>query len=463
MSQAKTTPALRDASAAPVKASASGRVPVSDNDAETCVLSACLLDAGAYALCLPILGEGRWFYSPANRRIWQTIGALVEDGTPVDAQTVASRLRALNRLAECGGFAYLAAIVDAVPHVANVEAYARTVAELGRQRDLVALCQRVAAEGYERHERPDEWVDEKLRELGEAADGRPDDEETSRIGDLAREVFEDVKSPTTKAAVASGLADLDRKTGGLPRGAAIVVAGRPGMGKSSAVLGSALHVAAHGGRVAFFSAESPKWQVTQRAKSALSGVTVDAWQRRLVRLEEIVEATQLLQSYDLHVFDKQKSIDAVLAKVSKLHREKPLDLIVADYAQKFRVGPGSRARNREQEVSEISAFFSAIAIDFDVPVLLVSQLNRDVDDRQPPMPILSDLRESGALENDAFQVLFFYRELYYKQPPPEDGDTSGPAQIIVAKNKNGPTGIVDTYFHAKTCVFRDLYPNERPY
>jgi replicative DNA helicase len=795
---------LRDASAPPVKASASGRIPVSDNDAETCVLSACMLDPGAYALCLPILGEGRWFYSPAHRRIWQAVGALVGEGAPVDAQTVASRLLALNRLAECGGGAYLAGIVDAVPHVANVEAYARTVAELGRQRDLVALCQRVAAEGYERHERPDEWVDEKLRELGEAAEGRASTG-TSRIGELAVEAYEEVKNPTSRGSVSTGLHDLDRKIGGLHRGTAIVVGGRPGMGKaqpldaklltpygwstmgeakvgmrvigadgratrvvavhergaldvyrvvfddgaaveccgdhlwltktkrdrasrrpgkvrstdeirktlragkhanhsvpfaapcvfddpgdlpvdayllgvylgdgdstgnvriskperdvlgraaaglppqdeasfssdrmvvrrakrnrqpsetkkalarlglaglgsherfipqayllasepdrwallrglcdtdgfvtkahksieystsspalrdgfaflvgslggrvtwsrktptyryrgelrigrtsfrmivsfptggrvpvssdkhvpkwdadagrvaeryvvsvepvgqkacrcitvdredglyvtdefvvthnSGLVLGFGLHVAAHGGRVALFSAESPKRQIVHRAKSALSGIAVDAWQKRTVRLEQLTEATQLLQSYDLHVYDDKRTIDAVRAEVSRLHREAPLDLVVADYLQKFRVGAGSRAGNREQEVSEMSAFFSALALDFDVPVVVVSQLNRNVEEREPPVPLLGDLRESGALENDAYMVFFPYRDLYYEQPQP--ADTSGPCDLIVAKNKDGPVGTVRVYFHAMTTSFRGLEPHER--
>jgi replicative DNA helicase len=450
--------ALRDASEPAQKPSASGLVPQHDVDAESAVLAAALADAGARAVVRPLVGTGEAFFSLPFRRVWQAMIELDDEGEVIDEVTVASRLKAQDRLAEAGGLATLISLLYAVPHVAHVESYARVVVDLYAQRQLVARCQRVAAEGYAPQENPAAWVAERTAYLGEVATARPG-EGASPIGLLARETYDEIDAPHLKSVVKTGLGDFDAKTGGLVRGTGVYVCGRPGMGKSSLVLSWALHVADSGQRVLFSSREMPKKQITQRAQSILSGVPVVDWQKRAVRKQDVTEATQLLQSYPLFIHDKLHTPGEVRAEARRIQAGGGLDLVVVDYLQKYRPDRGSRAQSPEQEIAEMSGAFTTMASDLDVPVVIVAQLNRDVEERSPPVPVPSDIRGSGATENDAYLIVFPYRELFYQQP--KLPDTSGPCDLIIAKHRNGPEGIVRAYFHAQLTSFRGLEPHER--
>lgn len=435
---------------APVTSPA-GRPPVHDIAAEEAVLSAAMLDGHALSLARPLLGDGQALYSPAHRRVWQALCALEDAGDPADVVTVAAWLKAHGRFAEVG-LERLAYLADAVPYVANVETYAGIVRDLGRQRDLVARCQRVAAEGYSRQADVAEWVATAAASIADAALARTD-ESASHAGDVAAQLYASVGEAGPPPGLPTGIGDLDRVLGGLHAGDACVVAARPGMGKSALALTLAMAAASSGVGVAYFSAEMTRDQLTQRALSMLSGVPVDAWRKRSVRRERITEAVQWLRTAPLYLHDRLRTPTEVRAEAKRLAASSGLGLVVVDYLQKFRPDASSKAGSREQEVSEVMGRFADAATTLGVPFLVLSQLNREVEHRSPPVPELSDLRESGAIENDASQVLFLYRPSYYDS---DAVDKSGPAEVLIAKNRHGACGKVEAYFDAPTCAWRGL-------
>lgn len=455
-----------------------GRPPPSDLDAEAMVLSAVLLDPRRLDEVLEVLRDGSSFYSESNARIYATCVDIAREGAALDIGTVASRLRRQGRLEACGGPAYLAQIVDAVPVVAHVAAHARTVRDLATQRRTIAEAQRIAAEGYGNVGDVREWVGRGAQALTELADAEAPADEP--IHETLTRVFEAVQRQAEQGqatdAVSTGIERLDAiMGGGLRDGDLTIIAGRPGTGKSALAMGFAVNVSAprgtveaptHGDYACFFSLEMPREQLVTRAICSEGRVDLGKLRKGHLRVDDwarLTEAGSFMSSLPLWIDDRSgiTPLD-IRARVRRRQREAELRgqrvrLVVVDYLQLMR---GGRGQNREQQVSDISREMKCLARDLRVPVVCLSQLSRAVETRpgKNKRPMLSDLRESGAIEQDADNIIFVYRDDYYDP----DSKHRGLAELIVAKQRNGPTGKVFAKFLASCTRFDNLAPSDYP-
>ncbi len=440
--------------------SPSGRAPAHDLDAEAAVLSACFIDRDALAEVRPIVTPGD-FFSPPNRRIFEAVCALDDANEPIDAVTVGYWLKARERLAEAGGQPYLAQVVDAVPYVANVAHYAVMVRDLARQRDLVQRCQRVAAEGYERHGDVRGWLETCAADLGRAADGAA--KKLRTIGQALVRTLEKLKrahETGVSLGLPTGLAEFDRVTGGLFAGDQVILAARPGAGKSSLALTIAVNVAATGRRVLYVSPEMPDEQLAMRAVCSEANVPVEAWRRGTARPEDLMQASQWVHNLPIFIEDSTESTAAsIRAEARRMAREpEGLALVVVDYLQMIRPDPGKRHGSREQEVNDTALQLKRLAKDHDVPMVCLSSLNRAVDSRNDKRPIMSDLRDSGGIESHADAVIMLYRDEHYNPGGRlEDGrSNAGVVEVLIEKCRNGRTGKFELHFDGPTTSFRDL-------
>jgi replicative DNA helicase len=441
-------------------ASPGGRLPVYDLDAESAVLSAAMLDRDALTEVRPVVAPAD-FFDPKHRRVCEAIYALDDANERIDAVTVGYWLKARERLAEVGGIAYLSHLVDATPAVANVAAHATIVRDLARQRDLVARCQRVAAEGYNRHGNVRAWLESSATELGKAADGAAKKRVT--IGQALVRTFEKLKrahESGTTLGLPTGLAEFDRVTGGLFPGDQIILAARPGMGKSGLALTIALNVAATGRRVFYVSPEMPDEQLAMRAVCAEADVPVEGWRRGTVRPEDIVQASQWVHQLPIVVEDSTENTAAsIRAEARRMAREpEGLALVVVDYLQMIRPEADKRHGSREQEVNDTALQLKRLAKDLDVPMVCLSSLNRAVDSRNDKRPIMSDLRDSGGIESHADAVVMLYRDEYYNPGGRlDDGRANtGVVEVLLEKCRNGRTGKFELFFNGPTTSFRDI-------
>ncbi|MBM4362369.1 MAG: replicative DNA helicase, partial [Deltaproteobacteria bacterium] len=456
-----------------------GRVPPHDLDAEGAVLSSVLLSSEAFDQVYDVL-RSEHFYSDANRRIYEAIVELNSAGRPVDVVAVAGWLRDRERLQAVGGTPYLAELTDATPAVAHVASHARVVREKWRLRQLIATCQRVAAEGYGDCGEVQGFIDGaeqaifEIARVPEALAVRPVKEALHGAFDL---LVIASKQGTGITGTPTGFTQIDRKIAGLHAGDLYIVAGRPGMGKTSFVLNVAVNVAsprtAPGGEetpgraVGFFSLEMPRVQLASRMLAVESRVDAsnirsgslkgDDWNKltdaaaRLGKLPVYLDDTPALGLLDLRA-----KVRRLKADVGRGAGDGPpadgVGLIIIDYLQLMQ---GRRdAASREQEISELSRGLKQLAKEMGVPVMALSQLNRSVETRttKDKRPQLSDLRESGAIEQDADTIFFIYRDEYYFPESPDKGI----AEIIVAKQRNGPTGTVKVRFSAQYTRFDNL-------
>lgn len=448
------------------------RTPPQDLDAEAAVLSAVLLSRDAFDQVADTL-KAEHFYAEAHRRIFEAACDLIANGKPADLRTVASWLRDRGRLDQIGGAAYLGQISDAVPAVANVSAYAQIVRDKARIRSVVTVCQRIAADGYGQIEDAQSFVDKAEQSLYEIAHEQAPTTMVA-LGEAARIAFRTIGEAATRGkaitGLPTGLERLDSLTAGLHPGELTIVAARPGMGKSSLAMDLALNVASASeepASVAFFSLEMPKEQLAMRAACAWGRVDVSKL-RQHHRLTErdwaditraMADITKLPIAIDdtaglslLELRAKTRRAAADFARENK----PPLGLVVIDYLQLMRGDPS--AKSREQEVAGVSRGLKQLAKELGVPVIALAQLNRNVEARgkNDKRPQLSDLRESGAIEQDADNVLFIHRDDYYDR----EAETKGIAELIVAKQRNGATGIAKVKWLAHCTSFRDLEPHE---
>lgn len=439
-----------------------GRVPANNLDAEAAVLSAAMLDAGALDVVLEHLRPGD-LYSTAHQAVLEALAAIRSEGRPVDVVTVSHWLRAHQRLPQAGGARYLAQLVDATPAVAHVEHHCELVADLARQRKVVAACHEIAAEGYESISDVRSWlgtVEERV--LGATSTGERG--QPTALREVLSEVWSTMDERTcSEDLVETGFEDLDQFTGGLHRGDLIIVAARPGMGKSALVQCIANQVAEQPLRVAIFSLEMTKVQLGQRAISQVSGVPLSSVRNRrrhpvtqreqeritaafqhLSRLPIHVDDTPGIQLHELRSKARRQASQAVAAGSQ-------LGLVVVDYLQLMGSPRGSRSR--EEEVSQMSRGLKGLAKELRVPVIALSQLNRSAEARplKDRKPKLSDLRESGAVEQDADQVWGVFREAYYSA-----SSAPNEAEVVVLKNRSGgDTGTVPIGWHGKFVRFVD--------
>jgi len=450
------------------------RLPPYDVEAEEAVLASLLVDEDAiYKVQGVIRPED--FYREPNRWTFEACLALWERSEAIDQLTVAHELDRQGRLEEAGGPAYLSRIVADLPTPLGAEYYAKIVLRDSTYRQLIGATRQIAEMAYEGGPRL-EGVLSRAEEL--ILSLHSDDRSIGffHIRQLLEQHLEtpgiDARGSSLLAHVRTGFVDLDTLLGGLKRADLIILAARPSLGKTSLALNIARNAAiGQGARVAIFSLEMAAEQLAQRLLASESGV--DATRLRLGEHNEaeerkIMHAMGVLAEAEVYIDQTAvQRVAEIRAKAHRLHREKPLDLIVVDYLQLIQ-GSAGRSDNRVAEVSEISRALKGLARELDVAVIACSQLSRAPEQRVPHIPMLSDLRESGSIEQDADVVAFIYREDVYvtedqwHQTYPDRPYPEGIAQVIVAKHRNGPTGTVHLRFRKQLTRFEDLAVIDAP-
>jgi replicative DNA helicase len=424
-------------------------------EAEESVLGAILINAEVLFEVLPFL-KAEDFFIVRHRWIWEAILELHNRRDPIDYLTVVSELEQRNQLDEIGGMAYVLHLVNNTPSALNVEGYARIVERTALRRRLIAAASQIAQVAGSEETDIDVVVERAEQAIFEVTERRLErdlvpikvavSEFFDRVDYIARHQDEVMGVPT-------GFVDLDRKLGGLQKSDLIIVAGRPGMGKSALLGSTVMHAARQHQRVALFSLEMSNEQLVARFVSAETGIPSQRF--REGRMDErdwetFLKATEAVSRLPIFLDDTPSiSTQELRTKARRLHMEYGLDMVVIDYLQ-LMTSP-YRGENRVQEISYISRMLKALARDLNVPVLAAAQLSRAVEQRQDKRPLLSDLRESGSIEQDSDVVMFIYRDAYYD---PETQDESK-AEINIAKHRNGPTGLVELYFQPELTLFRD--------
>jgi replicative DNA helicase len=360
-----------------------------------------------------------------------------------------------------GGLEYLEELINRVPTAANAEHYARIIRDKAILRGLVRTCTEIIQGVYDSDAGAREQQDsaeQKVFEIGSRGSGT----DFIAIDELIDQQFErlDETGPTDKT-IYSGFTDLDEKTTGFQPAEFIIIAGRPSMGKTSFCLNIVENAAVGGKTVAIFSLEVSREQLVQNLLCTFSRVDAQGLRRRSLsreQWEDLTHGASRLRETRIFVDDTPGLNSLALkSKARRLHARHPLDLVVVDYLQLME-HPGTESR--QQEISAISRNLKALAREIDVPLIAVSQLSRSVESRESHRPRLSDLRESGAIEQDADVVLLLYREEYYK---PDDEEAKGKAEVIVAKQRNGPTGTAGLVFRSNIMRFENLSRHEEPF
>ena len=466
-----------------------GRVPPHDLDAEAAVLSAVMLDPAALDKVVDVLKPDH-FYSEAHRRIFEAALELKSSGSPVDVVQIGSWLKDRQRLAQVGGTQYLAQILDAAPVVANVAAYGNFIHEKFRIRQLILACQRVSAQGYADYGEPQAFIDSAEQAIYNIA-RTSSRQTTEKLLDVMKKAFARLNDAVARGdritGVPSGFDRYDRQTAGLHEGDLTIVAARPGMGKTSFVLNVAANVAKPkhnelandpnqrwdepGVGVVVFSLEMPREQLANRMVCSEAKVDVSKMRTGFLGPSDwskLTQAASLLGGLPIWIDDSPGlGLLELRAKVRRLQSEfdqrdesgrkvRKIGLVIIDYLQLMRGREG--AASREQEISEISRGLKGLAKELEVPVIALSQLNRAVETRseKSKRPMISDLRESGAIEQDADNIVFIYRDDYYNRESPEQNI----AELIIAKQRNGPTGTVKVRFEKQWTRFDNLAEGE---
>ncbi|MCK4379239.1 MAG: replicative DNA helicase, partial [Deltaproteobacteria bacterium] len=399
------------------------------------------------------------FYREANRKIYLVMIDLSLKGDAIDLVTVTERLRVRGKLDQVGGVTYLTMLVDSIPTAANIISYARIIKEKSILRLMIDAATSIVGRCYGDIDDVDELVDLAERTIFEVAEKRVNPA-FSPIETIVKDSFKAIErlyeSPDLIAGVPSGFADLDKMTTGFQNSDLIIIAGRPSMGKTAFALNIAQHAAISGERpVAVFSLEMSKEQLVIRM--LCSEAEVDAHKLRSGFLAQtdwpkLTRGAGILSEAPIFIDDTPAmTVLEMRAKARRLKAEQNLGLIIVDYLQLMR--GHKNMDSREREISEISRSLKALAKELNIPVLALSQLNRGVESRQDKRPQLSDLRESGALEQDADVILFVYRDEVYDK---DNTDNKGMAEIIIGKQRNGPVGIVRLRFLHQFTSFKNL-------
>jgi replicative DNA helicase len=469
------------------------RSPPHNLEAEQALLGAILVNNEACdrvsAFLLP-----EHFFEPLHARIYETASTLIRMGKLANPVTLKTHFEADQTLRELGGMAYLARLAASATTIINAEEYGRTVHELAQRRKLIGVGTDLVNEAF------DPALEDSAKELIERAEqSLYEMAETGKYGQgfqpFARALTEAVDMAASAyqrdgglSGISTGLKDLDEKMGGLQNSDLIVLAGRPAMGKTALGTNIAYHIARNyraehqadgsvkvldGGVVAFFSLEMSAEQLATRIVSEQAGIPSERIRRGKISEDEfarIVEVSREMQSMPLYIdATGGLTIAQVAARARRLKRQRGLGLLVVDYLQLLAGSARRAAEGRVQEVSEITVGLKALAKELNVPIIALSQLSRQVENRDDKRPQLADLRESGSIEQDADVVLFIYREEYYlarKEPRPNTQEhfdwqeqmnrVNGIAEVIIGKQRHGPTGIVEPQFEATLTKFQNL-------
>lgn len=422
------------------------RLPPQNIEAEQSVLGAVLLENDALLKALEIL-NAEDFYRESHRRLFRVMIELFEKNEAIDLITVTDELKKRNELEDAGGVTYLSSLANQIPTAANVRYHAKIIKEKALLRGLLRSATEIAARVYESTMEADEMVDYAERAIFDISDRRTKTSFYS-LKEVIKGSFEMIEQLYDKkeaiTGVPSGFGDLDEQTTGFQPGDLIIIGGRPSMGKTALGLNIAQHVALELREpVAIFSLEMSKEQLALRMLCAEAMVDSNSVRKGFIRKEDWHKLTSAAgRLAEAPIFIDDSSGTSVLEMRAKARRLKVehhggLGLVVVDYLQLMR-GRGSFER-REQEISEISRSLKGLAKELKVPVIALSQLNRGVESRTDKRPSLADLRESGAIEQDADVIIFLYREEVYQKDNPQ---FKGKAEAIIAKQRNGPTGTI---------------------
>ena len=435
------------------------RVPPHNVEAERSVLGALLLDKDQIGVVVGKL-EADDFYLDAHADLFRAMLSLFSQGTPIDTLTLADELERRGALLRVGGLEVLTSLAASVPTAANVEYYAKIVSDHSLKRRLISAGGRLADLGFDDALDAQPAIEEAERTVFAVADRGRVKSDFESIGVRLPQTWEllqrayDQRSKRAVTGVASGFGELDALTSGFQRSELIVVAARPGVGKTSFALNVARHAAVQRGHVVgLFSLEMARDALVQRMLCSEAGV--DAYRLRTGQLaddswQRIAEAMDTLSRAAIFIDDTPAiSVIEMRAKARRLRALAPVDLLIVDYLQLMR--SSTRSDSRAQEVSEISAGLKSLARELDVPVLAVSQLNRESERRTDRRPQLSDLRDSGSIEQDSDIVMFLYRPGMH-----EEGKDPGITELDIAKNRNGPVRRISLFFNAGQTAFHDL-------
>ncbi len=437
------------------------RIPPHNLEAEQSVLGAVLIDSDAIVKASGKISSDD-FYRANHQKIFAAMIQLNASGEPVDVITVSQLLKQREQLEDIGGIGYLTDLANFVPTAANVEYYANIVEKSSVMRRLIRTATQIVSKGFAANEDVSEVLDEAERKILEVSQRRSSGAFVP-IKEALIEVFHRIdylsKQKGSITGIPSGFQDLDRMTSGFQKSDLIIVAARPSVGKTAFALNIAQNVGVRAGQsVAIFSLEMSASQLVQRIICAEGNI--DASKIRSGRLEteeewdKLTMAIATLSEADIYIDDSATiTVADIRAKCRRLKVERGLGLIVIDYLQLIQ-GRGKAGENRQQEVSEISRTLKAIARELEVPVIALSQLSRSVEQRQDKRPMMSDLRESGSIEQDADIVAFLYRDDYYDQ----ESEKKNTIEIIIAKQRNGPVGTVELGFQKQYNKFVSLSP-----
>jgi len=436
------------------------RMPPQNIEAEISTLGALMLDKDAIIRVVDQLVI-RDFYKPVHADIFEVMLELFNRRDPIDVLSVTSRLKEKGKLEGVGGSAYLASLVNSVPTASHIEHYAAMVRKKRLLRDLIDASHHIAQLGYRESEEVEKLIDEAEQRIFSISRDSLH-QEFLAIQDTLEEAWERIdrihRDRDTLRGVPTGFKDLDSILGGLQKSDLVVLAARPSLGKTSLALDIARNAAREKFPVGIFSLEMSNDQLVDRLLA--SEANVDLWRLRTGHLRQdgadndfskLQGAMASLSSIPLFMDDSPSpTVMELRAKARRLQAEHKLSLVIIDYLQLIK-GYGN-SESRVQEVSEISRSLKAMAKELSIPVLALSQLSRGVEMRPSSVPKLSDLRESGSIEQDADVVMFIYREDKVK----ENSDKKNIAQIMIEKHRNGPTGKVDLYFHEESATFRSI-------
>jgi replicative DNA helicase len=437
------------------------RVPPHNLEIEQALLGAILVDNSSFNRALEILAsDGGDFYKEAHRKIFLIALELSEKNEPIDAITLAERLRVRNQLEEVGGVSYVAFLTDNAAPAASVPSYAKLIKEKATVRQLIHVSLEIMAEGYGSITDVEEFLDRVEQKIFEISQNKIQPS-FFPIRQIVKDSFRTIERLYEKkelvTGVPTGFTDFDSLTAGLQPSDLVIVAGRPSMGKTSLCLNIAEYAAIEAKiPVVVFSLEMSKEQLALRMLCSQARVDGSRLRRGFLGEKDwpkLTRAAGVLSDAPIFIDDTAAiSTLELRAKSRRLKSEKNIGLVIVDYLQLMR---GSKSvDNREQEISEISRTLKALAKELRVPVVALSQLNRGVEQRVTRRPQLSDLRESGAIEQDADVIAFIYRDEVYKQTE----ENKGVAEVIVGKQRNGPTGIVKLAFFNEYSCFENLAP-----
>lgn len=429
----------------------------SNIEAERAALGSVLLNRDAIIAIAPwLLPE--YFYLEKHAWIYEAMLACYNSRIPPDTRTVSEELRRREQLDTIGGIPYLSELVDAVPTSYHVEYYARIVERTALLRKLIVAGGKIAALGYDEQDDLEATLDKAETVLFEISQRRGT-QDFIHIGQVIDSYYEQInylqEHRGEVVGVPTGFRDLDEITGGLQKSDLIILAARPSVGKTSCIMSIAYNVATqHHGTVGVFSLEMSREQLVQRLLSMDTGIDTHRLRTGDIHdadLKKMFDSMGRLAAVPIYIEDTPGlSVMEVRSKARRLQSERGVDLLVIDYLQLMQ---GRRSDgNRVQEVSEISRGLKALARELNVPVIALSQLSRAVEGRTSHVPMLSDLRESGSIEQDADIVMFIYREELYDP----NTDKKGIAELHIAKHRNGPVGVVPMRFEARTTRFMDL-------